>query len=75
MKFGILDQIPVAKHQSPTEALEQTVKIAQEAEKIGYDRFWLAEHHNSDRLASSAPEIVWHKLPHLLKRFGLVLVE
>lgn len=58
MKFGILDQIPVAKDQSPTEALEQTVKIAQEAEKIGYDRFWLAEHHNSDRLASSAPEIV-----------------
>lgn len=58
MKLGILDQIPVAEHQTATEALEQTVKLAQEAEKVGYERFWLAEHHNSDRLASSAPEIV-----------------
>lgn len=65
MKFGILDQIPVAEHQTATEALEQTVKIAQEAEKIGYDRFWLAEHHNSDRLASSAPEIVMGQIAAL----------
>lgn len=58
MKLGILDQIPVAENQSATEALKQTVEIAKQAEQLGYHRFWLAEHHNSDRLASSAPEIV-----------------
>ena len=58
MKLGILDQIPVAETQTPTEALQHTVKIAKQAEQLGYHRFWLAEHHNSDRLASSAPEIV-----------------
>src|SRR5699024_7077008 len=41
-----------------TEALQQTVEIAKQAEQLGYHRFWMAEHHNSDRLASSAPEIV-----------------
>lgn len=58
MKLGIIDQIPVATDQTATEALERTVNIAKDAEKIGYHRYWLAEHHNSDRLASSAPEIV-----------------
>jgi len=58
MKLGILDQIPVAETQSATEALQQTIEIAKQAEKLGYHRFWLAEHHNSNRLASSAPEIV-----------------
>lgn len=58
MRLGILDQIPVAETQTATEALQHSVEIAKQAEQLGYHRFWLAEHHNSDRLASSAPEIV-----------------
>lgn len=40
------------------EALQESVLLAQAVEKWGYQRYWVAEHHNSSGLASSAPEIV-----------------
>lgn len=43
---------------SPREALRRSRKLAQEAEKLGYHRIWFAEHHGSEALASSAPEVL-----------------
>lgn len=57
MKLSILDQIPVPKNISTTEALARSVELAQLGDTLGYERFWLAEHHNTKSLASSAPEI------------------
>ncbi|MER1999120.1 MAG: LLM class flavin-dependent oxidoreductase [Lysinibacillus sp.] len=57
MKLSILDQIPVPKNISMTEALARSVELAQLGDALGYERFWLAEHHNTKSLASSAPEI------------------
>ncbi|MGE7021670.1 LLM class flavin-dependent oxidoreductase [Solibacillus cecembensis] len=57
MKLSILDQVPVSKGMTSTEALANSVKIAQLGDAIGYERMWLAEHHNTTSLASSAPEI------------------
>ena len=57
MKLSILDQVPVVKGITSSEALHRSVELAQLADDTGYTRMWLAEHHNTDSLASSAPEI------------------
>lgn len=57
MKLSILDQVPISKGMTSTEALANSVKIAQLGDEMGYERMWLAEHHNTTSLASSAPEI------------------
>lgn len=56
--LSVLDQSPKQAGQTDTEALNQTVILAREAERLGYQTFWAAEHHNSDKLASSAPEVI-----------------
>lgn len=57
MKISILDQVPISKGMTSTEALANSVKIAQLGDELGYERMWFAEHHNTTTLASSAPEI------------------
>lgn len=57
MKLSILDQVPISKGMTSTEALANSVKIAQLGDKLGYERMWFAEHHNTSTLASSAPEV------------------
>jgi luciferase family oxidoreductase group 1 len=57
MKLSILDQVPISKGMTSTEALTNSVKIAQLGDRLGYERMWFAEHHNMTSLASSAPEI------------------
>ena len=65
LKLSILDQSPVHGSETPTEALWRTVELAQRAEEWGYHRFWVAEHHGSDRVMGSSPEIlVSHLLAH-----------
>ncbi|WP_141430899.1 LLM class flavin-dependent oxidoreductase [Bacillus sp. 03113] len=56
VSISVLDQSPVAENESGEQALAKTVKLAQEVEKLGYHRFWVAEHHNTGTLAGSAPE-------------------
>lgn len=58
MKLSILDQSPVPIGSISREALQFTVTLAQEAEKLGYTRFWVSEHHDTRALAGSTPEIL-----------------
>ncbi len=64
-KLSILDQSPVHEADSSTDALRHTIRLAQKAEEWGYHRFWVAEHHGSNRVMGSSPEIlVSHLLAH-----------
>ena len=56
--LGVLDKSPVVRGETTTQALARTLALAQRAEALGYERFWVAEHHNSGDLASSSPEIL-----------------
>ena len=56
--LSVLDQSPVRRGGTATDALHETVRLAQAAEGWGYERYWVAEHHNSRGLASPAPEIL-----------------
>ncbi len=58
MKLSILDQAPVLSGKTPQDALEESMKLAQYGEKLGYTRYWIAEHHDFPSLASSAPEVM-----------------
>ena len=56
--FSVLDLSPVLQGETPREALQHTVALAQHAEALGYRRFWLAEHHNLPGIASAATAVV-----------------
>ncbi|SIS37314.1 LLM class flavin-dependent oxidoreductase [Salimicrobium flavidum] len=57
MKLSVLDQSPVSIGESAEEALNHSIELAQLTESLGFTRYWFAEHHNTNGLASSAPEI------------------
>lgn len=56
--LGILDQSIRIEGESNEDTLARTVKLAQKAEEWGYKRFWVAEHHNTEEVAGSAPEVL-----------------
>lgn len=63
--LSVLNLAPIRKGQTPSEAIEAMVDLAQATEKMGYQRYWIAEHHNSPTLVSSATAIlIKHALEH-----------
>jgi luciferase family oxidoreductase group 1 len=57
-QFSLLDLSPVPEGRTTADALANTVALARAAEKVGYSRFWLAEHHNMAGVASAATAVV-----------------
>src|SRR5689334_18942632 len=58
ISFSILDLAPVAQGATPADALRNSLNLAQAAEKLGFLRFWLAEHHGMKGIASAATAVV-----------------
>ena len=56
--LSILDLVPVPTGTTAAQALQRTVDLARLGEKLGYVRYWFAEHHAMPSVASSAPEIL-----------------
>ncbi|MBA8990153.1 alkanesulfonate monooxygenase SsuD/methylene tetrahydromethanopterin reductase-like flavin-dependent oxidoreductase (luciferase family) [Curtobacterium pusillum] len=56
--LSVLDLVPVSTGSTPAEALHRTIDLARHAERAGYARYWLAEHHLNPGVAGSAPNIV-----------------
>ena len=56
--FSLLDLCPIPEGQTAADALAHSVELAQAAERLGYHRYWLAEHHNMPGIASAATSIV-----------------
>lgn len=57
-QFSILELAPVRDDKTIQFSLHHALELAQRAEKLGYARFWLAEHHNMDGIASSATAVL-----------------
>nr|WP_295869717.1 LLM class flavin-dependent oxidoreductase [uncultured Chitinophaga sp.] len=62
MKLSVLDQSPIRNGSNATEALQESVQLARLADKLGYTRYWLSEHHNTNSLAGASPEILIARL-------------
>lgn len=58
MKLSVLDQSVISKNLNAGIALQNSIKLAKRVEELGYTRFWVAEHHNSNGIAGTAPEIL-----------------
>jgi luciferase family oxidoreductase group 1 len=58
VKISTLDLVPVREDQGPAQSLRNALDLAQHVEKWGYNRFWVAEHHNMDGIASSATSVL-----------------
>ena len=56
--YSLLDLSPIPEGKTEVDALANTVGLAQAAERLGYHRFWLAEHHNMPGIASAATSVV-----------------
>ena len=56
--FSILDLSPIASGKTAADALHNSLALAQHAERLGYQRYWLAEHHNMPGIASAATAVV-----------------
>ncbi|MBB94361.1 MAG: alkane 1-monooxygenase [Rhodobacteraceae bacterium] len=57
-RYSLLDLSPVPEGGSVADALANTVDLARHAERLGYHRYWLAEHHNMPGIASAATALV-----------------
>ncbi|WP_449403705.1 LLM class flavin-dependent oxidoreductase [Exiguobacterium artemiae] len=71
MKLSILDQSPVSKGQTPSEALHETVELAKIADELGYTRLWVSEHHFAKTLAGSSPEVLIAYMAAVTKQIRL----
>lgn len=58
MKVSILDLVTLREGQTYKEAMDDMIRLAQKAEDLDYERFWIAEHHNAKSIASSATTLL-----------------
>lgn len=58
MRLSVIDQSPVSSGATPADALRNTIDLARRADALGYERYWIAEHHATAGFASPAPEVL-----------------
>lgn len=56
LRLGVLDQSPISEGATGADALRNSLDLAQLCDRLGYDRYWVAEHHGTPMLASASPE-------------------
>ena len=58
IRLSVLDQSPIRSGMTPAGAIGETLKLAELTDRLGYHRYWVAEHHSSNSHAGTAPEIL-----------------
>ncbi|RDH77921.1 LLM class flavin-dependent oxidoreductase [Mycolicibacterium moriokaense] len=58
MRLSVLDLVPVRTDQSTSDALAASTQLAQTADRLGYTRYWVAEHHNMPSVAATSPPVL-----------------
>jgi luciferase family oxidoreductase group 1 len=58
LKLGVVDQSPVRTGGTAADAVRETLELARAAERLGYSRYWLAEHHSTNSFAGSSPAVL-----------------
>ena len=68
LRLGVVDQAPVRAGGSAAEALNEAVELAVFTERLGYERYWVAEHHSLASLAATSPEILIGQIAQATER-------
>ncbi len=71
VKLGVLDYAQIDEGMNAQTALQHTVFLAKLAESLGYERFWIAEHHNVPAFASSSPELIMMRIADATERIRI----
>src|SRR5258706_9291328 len=58
MRLSVLDQSPISEGSTGPDALRNTLDLARLADQLGYERYWVAEHHGTPMLACASPEVL-----------------
>ena len=58
MQWSVLDQSPCSEGRGEDQAIRDSLVLAQDCDRLGYERFWLSEHHAMASIAGTAPEIL-----------------
>jgi luciferase family oxidoreductase group 1 len=58
VRLSVLDLVPVRTDQSTGDALAATVRLAQTADRLGFTRYWVAEHHNMPSVGATSPPVL-----------------
>jgi luciferase family oxidoreductase group 1 len=58
LRLSVVDQAPVRKGGTAADALRESLALAERADALGYERYWVAEHHGLPGIASTSPEIL-----------------
>jgi luciferase family oxidoreductase group 1 len=58
MKWSVLDQSPASAGSTQGAAIRESMALAQLCDELGYERYWVSEHHNSASIVGTAPEIL-----------------
>ena len=69
--LSVLDLAPRSQGMTPREALEESTRLAQEVDGLGYHRYWMAEHHGSETFMSSATALLLGHMAHHTSRIRL----
>src|SRR5687768_17828987 len=58
MRLSVLDQSTAIKGQTQDVAIRESLELARHCEALGYHRYWVSEHHNSNSIVGTAPEVL-----------------
>jgi len=58
LRLSVLDLAPIPQGSTPRDAFHTSLALARQAEALGYERYWLAEHHNMTGIASAATSVL-----------------
>jgi luciferase family oxidoreductase group 1 len=70
-ELSVLDVSPVSSGSNSAQALRNTLDLARLTDRLGYERYWLAEHHNLSIIASSAPEVMIGHVANVTERIRI----
>ncbi|WP_059046982.1 LLM class flavin-dependent oxidoreductase [Paenibacillus rubinfantis] len=71
LTISVLDQSPIYPGETAEQAFAHTVLLAQRSEELGFRRFWVSEHHDSEQVAGSSPEVL---ISYLLARTSTIRI-